>query len=110
MEEQPRKRQYRKRVPVDIPHAAEEGADAPDHNAGNGQVGPVGDRPPAVDVRQAEDWVQFLDRVSACKHPGLRHVYHPKPEQEVILRDNGNLNVFVGEIKGQLNTSEFIEI
>ena len=110
MDEQPRKRLGRPRKVVDIPNAVEEGADASNNDIGNGQVSPVGDSAPANPVRQGEGWSGFVAGVMACKHPGLRNVYHPNPETEIIIRDNGNLNVFVGDIKGQLNTGEFIEI
>lgn len=110
MEEQPRKRLGRPRKSVDVPNAIEEGADALNDNAGNGQVGAVGDSASTVNVQQGEDWGSFLLRVDGCRNPFLRNVFHPNPQASVIIRDNGNLNVFVGEIKGQLNTSDFIEI
>lgn len=110
MEELTSKRRGRPRKAVDVPDAIEEGADASSLDSGDGKAGAVGTATPAVDKGQGESWLGFVNRVNACTHAGLRHVYHPAPESELILRDNGNLNVFVGDIKGQLNTGDFIEI
>lgn len=110
MEEQPSKRRGRPRKSLDLPNAIEEGADASSIDSGDGEAGAVGATAPANTAGQGEGWLGFVDRVKACTHDGLRHVYHPNPESELILRDNGNLNVFTGDIKGQLNTGEFIEI
>lgn len=95
MEEQPSKRQYRKRKPVDVFNAVEEGADASNDNNGDGQVSPVGDSAPTVDVRQSEGWDSFVSRVAAETYrPGstIRVAYHPNPQAEII---QGNWNVRV---------------
>lgn len=98
MEEQPRKRQYRKRSTLDVPNAVAEGADASDNNAGDGQVSSVGDSTPAVDVRQSTDWDSFVAGVVAETYlPGstIRVAYHPNPQAEII---QGNWNVRVEKV------------
>lgn len=40
----------------------------------------------------------------------LRNVWHPSPNADLIVTDNGSINVFKGAIKGQVNTGELIEI
>ena len=95
MEEQPRKRQYRKRVAVDVSNAVEEGADALNNNNGDGQVSAVGDSVPAVNVRQSEDWDSFVAGIAAETYrPGstIRVAYHPNPQADII---QGNWNVRV---------------
>lgn len=40
----------------------------------------------------------------------LRNVWHPEPREAIITTENGNLNVFTGPYKGQLNCGEHVEI
>lgn len=110
MEEQPSKRRGRPRKVMDVPEPIEEGEDASAIDAGIGETRTDRIEPSPDDVRQGESWLQFLDRVNACKNKKLRHVFHPNPQHNLIHRESGNLNVFVGPIKGQLSTGEFIDL
>ena len=98
MEEQPSKRRGRPRKSLDVPNAVEEGADASNDNNGNGQVSPVGDSAPAIDVRQGEEWDSFVAGIAAETYrPGatIRVAYHPNPQAEII---QGNWNVRVEKV------------
>lgn len=46
----------------------------------------------------------------AHSEPRLRNVWHPAPQQAMVVCANGNINVFEGPQRGQLNTGDFIEI
>jgi hypothetical protein len=37
-------------------------------------------------------------------------VWHPDPVHNLVMCANGNINVFTGPYKGQLNTGDYIEI
>jgi|SRR5689334_3105219 len=89
MDEQPRKRQYRKRGSVDLPAPTPEGEDASANNSGNGETG--GDRTQSQTqyAGSAEGWMGFVDRLKAMTyHPNrieVRIAYHPAPKSELII-------------------------
>lgn len=113
MEAIPRKRPGRPRKVLAVPNAVEEGADALDNNAGDGQVGGVGVAAQAIPVRPAQGWSDFVGRVIDLHNStqwAVRHVYHPCPEQGIIPHDNGSIVVSRGEIKAILKDGKTVEI
>jgi hypothetical protein len=46
----------------------------------------------------------------ADENPALRTVWHPAPEGELITCQNITIAVLQGDVKGQINTGEFVEI
>lgn len=112
MEKQPRKGPGRPRKDLAVPNAAEEGQESPDNDTGDGKARSVGSAVQAEPVRQNESWDQFHERIRhlAHKEPRLRNVWHPDPVHNLVMCANGNINVFQGDYKGQLNTGVFIEI
>lgn len=112
MDELPSPRRGRPRKALAVPNAAEEG-ESPSHNDdGDGQAG--ADRLAAQTdvVGHSESWPEFYERVRHLAHaePRLRNVWHPTPGQGIVICANGNINVFEGPQRGQLNTGDFIEI
>lgn len=43
-------------------------------------------------------------------NPAIRNVFHPDPGHSLIHTERGNLNVFQGERKAQLQDGSFIEV
>lgn len=58
------------------------------------------------------DWDEFVARCVARMNSrgDLRNVWHPEPRAHLIHTDNGNLNVWPGEVRGQVRTGEKIDI
>ena len=50
--------------------------------------------------------------MTAIAHSGvaIRNAWHPEPRHHMVITDRGNVNVWAGEVRGQLNTSEYIDI
>ncbi len=112
MENQPRKGPGRPRKDLAVSNAAQEGGDPSENDTGDGETRPVGTTAQANPARQDESWAQFHERIRVLTYqePRLRNVWHPKPEHNLVVAENGSINVFKGDYKGQLNTGEFIEI
>lgn len=112
MDEQPSKRRGRPRKALPVCDDAEKAKSADHNDAGNGEVGAVGPTAQADAGGPGEGWDSFVDRVKAHFHADnrLRNVWHPDPREAIITTDNGNLNVFTGPHKGQLNNGEHVEI
>lgn len=112
MDGQPSKRPGRPRKALAVPNAAAEGEGADHNDAGDREAGPVGTAAQAEPVRQGESWAGFYERVRHLAHaePRLRNVWHPAPEQTMVVCANGNINVFEGPQRGQLNTGEYIDV
>ena len=102
MDEQPSKRQYRKRKAVGVPNAVEEGADASSNDIGNGETS--GNRPEvetvSVGQSQGMDFLSFAKLIASKQtlHNGIRIAYHPSPESELIFTEKGNIIVLSGEM------------
>lgn len=107
------KGQGRQRELLHLPKNAPEGKGEPDNHAGDGQIGGVGVGPQADDCRPAESWVEFVGRVNVAMKfykNRLRTVWHPDPLLDIIYTDHANIAVKKGVVKGQLNTSQFVDL
>ena len=110
MDEQPSKRRGRPRKGLPVPDESAQGKGVDDVSDGNREAGRTGSEPQAHTSGAGQGWDEFVSRVTELfkTEPRLRNVWHPEPKTDIVVTDNGSINVFQGLYKGQLNTGEFV--